>query len=312
MPGVVGRRDRTPSVTPRPVGACSRTPAAWPAPRCPAGGRRRRPATPSRRRGPARAACRARNRLRRRGFGVTEIGRRDRLAGHQVANPVIVSLSTTIRWSASRLWVLSTSSDLASSSGRRWVTTTAHTIVTVMRALCTTPTTSRSGFLEHLADMPGGVLALVGPHDVLDAAGHLDGAVVDPHRGLAQSGQEFVGMACEHQDSGPLDQALQPRLRLLQEVGIDGADAFVEQQDLGVDTGDHAHRQPHPHTGGVGPQRHRQVLAEFGELRDLVDLGQHLLAGLSEEEPADDDVLVAGDLRVHADAEIEHRCDPAA
>ena len=38
------------------------------------------------------------------------------------------SLSTTISWSGSRLWVLSTSSDLASSSGRRWVTTTAHTM----------------------------------------------------------------------------------------------------------------------------------------------------------------------------------------
>jgi hypothetical protein len=35
-------------------------------------------------------------------------------------------------------------------------------------------------------------------------------------------------MACENQDSGALDQPLQPRLRLLEEVGVDGADPFVE------------------------------------------------------------------------------------
>ena len=167
-------------------------------------------------------------------------------------------------------------------------------------------------FGEHLTHMPGRVVALIRPHDVLDAAGELDDAVVDPHRGLAQPGQEFVGMACEHQDSGAFDQLLQPRLRLLEEVRVDGADALVEQQDLGVDAGDHAHRQSHPHTGGVGPQRHRQVVAEFGEVGDLVDLGQHLLAGLPEEQAADDDVLVAGDLGVHPDAEVEHRRHPAA
>ncbi len=204
-----------------------------------------------------------------------------------------------------RVWVVSTSSDFASSSGRRWVTTTAQT----MSGHADGPVALV--LLEHLADVPGGVLTLVGAHHVLDPAGHLDGAVVDPHRGLAQPGQELVGMACEHQDSGSLDQTLQPRLRLLEEVGVDRADALVEQQDLRVDAGDHAHRQPHPHTGRVGAQRHRQVLAEFGELGDLVDLGRHLLAGLPQEQPADDDVLVAGDLRVHADAEVENRCDTA-
>src|ERR1700759_3825593 len=128
------------------------------------------------------------------------------------------SLSTTISRSGSRLWVVRTSSDLASSSGRRWVTTTAHTMSLM--------TCCRLG--KHLTHMPRGVFALVGAHDVLDAAGHLDDAVVDPHRGLAQPGQEFIGMARENQDSGALAQPLQPRLRLLEKVGVDGADPFVE------------------------------------------------------------------------------------
>src|SRR5271155_656726 len=221
------------------------------------------------------------------------------------------SLSTTISWSGGRLWVVNTSSDLASSSGRRWVTTTAYTMSFICGGF-TGELLVGSGLGEHLTYMSCGVFTLVGPHDVLDAAGQFDDAVVDPHRGLAQPGQEFVGMAGEHQDSRALDQALQPGLSLLEEVCVDGADPLVEKQDLRVDAGDHAHRQPHPHTGGVGPQRHQQVVAEFGELGDLVDLGQHLPAGLPEEEPADDDVLVAGDLGVHADAQIEHRRHPTA
>jgi len=84
------------------------------------------------------------------------------------------------------------------------------------------------------------VLTLVRADHVLDLAGHLDRAVVDPHRGLAQPGQKLVGVAGEHQDARPLDQALQSRLRLLQEVRVDGPDALVEQQDLRVDAGDHA------------------------------------------------------------------------
>ena len=118
-------------------------------------------------------------------------------------------------------------------------------------------------------------------------------------------------MTGENQDSGPLDQALQPGLRLLQEVGVDGSDTLVEQQDLRVDARHHTHGEPHPHAGGVGAQRHRKVFAQFGELGDLVDLGGHLLAGLAQEQAADDDVLEPGDLRVHPHAKVENRCDAA-
>ena len=160
---------------------------------------------------------------------------------------------------------------------------------------------------ENLSHVAGRILTLVRAHDIFDAADHLDGAVVDPHRGLAQPGQKLVGMAGEHQNSGALDETLQPRLSLLQEVRVDCADSLVQKQDLGIDAGDHPHRQPHPHAGGVGAQGHRQIIAELGEVRDLVDLGQHLLAGLPEKQSADDDVLETGDLGVHPDAEVEHR-----
>src|ERR1700761_3862966 len=108
--------------------------------------------------------------------------------------------------SGSRLWVLNTSSNLASSSGRRWVTTTAHTMSAIRGGF--TRELVGCGLGKHVTHMARGVFAFVSAHDVLDAAGEFDDAVVDPHRGLAQPGQEFVGMAGEHQDSRAFDQAL--------------------------------------------------------------------------------------------------------
>ena len=110
---------------------------------------------------------------------------------------------------------------------------------------------------------------------------------------------------------GALDQLVEPGAGLGEELGVDRADALVEQEDLRVDAGDDAEREPHPHPGGVGAQRHRQVVAELGERGDVVDAGLHLLAGHAEEEAADEDVVQAGDLRVHADGQVEHRRDLA-
>jgi len=88
----------------------------------------------------------------------------------------------------------------------------------------------------------------------------------------------------EDQDPGPLDQCGEPVAGLLQERRVHRADTFVEQQDLGVDAGHHAQREPDPHPGGVGAQRHRQVVTELGELGDLAGAGLHLLAGHPEEQ----------------------------
>ena len=54
--------------------------------------------------------------------------------------------------------------------------------------------------------MFGGVVAFVGAHDVLDVALHADLAVVHPDRGVAQLGEELVGVGGEDEDAGALDQ----------------------------------------------------------------------------------------------------------
>ena len=63
-------------------------------------------------------------------------------------------------------------------------------------------------------------------------------------------------MTREDQNSGTFNKGLESGLGFFEEFGVDRADAFVQQQYLGVDAGDHAHRQSHPHAGGVRAKGH--------------------------------------------------------
>lgn len=112
-------------------------------------------------------------------------------------------------------------------------------------------------------------------------------------------------MRGEHEDAGARDELLEAGAGFGHEGGVDGANAFVEEEDFGFDAGDHAEGEADAHAGGVGAKRHGEVIAELGEFGDFIHFLPHLAAGLSQEEAADDDVFVAGDFRVHAHAEIE-------
>ena len=136
--------------------------------------------------------------------------------------------------------------------------------------------------------------------------------MVDPQGGIAQLGEEVIGVRREDEDARLLHHLLELDAGLGHKRGIDSTNALVEQEDFRLDGGDDAEGEAHAHAVGVGAQRHRQIIAEFGELRDLIHLGLHLLDGLAQEETADDDVVVAGDLRVHAHAQVEDRRDAPA
>lgn len=153
--------------------------------------------------------------------------------------------------------------------------------------------------------MVGGVFAFVGFDDFVDETGFADFAVVDPQRGVAELGEEVVGVRGENEDAGARDELLEAGAGLGHEGGVDGADAFVEEEDFRFNTGDHAEGEADAHAGGVGAQRHREVVAELGEFGDFIHLLFHLAAGLPQEKAADDDIFIAGDFGVHADAEIE-------
>ena len=135
--------------------------------------------------------------------------------------------------------------------------------------------------------------------------------MVHPDRRVAQLRQELVGVRGEHEDAGLGHQGGEPLAGLRHECGVHRADPLVEQQDLRLDGGHHTEGEAHAHTGGVGAQRHGEVVAELTELGDVVHLLLHGALGLAEEQAADDDVLVAGDLRVHAHTQVEHGGDAA-
>ena len=119
-------------------------------------------------------------------------------------------------------------------------------------------------------------------------------------------------MAGEHQQAGALHHVLQAVAGFPHERGIHRTQAFIQQQNLGVNGGDDAQGEADAHTAGVGAQRHVQVFAQLGELGDLLHFLFHLLAGLPQEEAADDDVFVAGNFWVHADAQVEDGGDASA
>ena len=74
------------------------------------------------------------------------------------------------------------------------------------------------------------------------------------------------------------DQVGQPVTGLRHERGVHRTDTLVEQQDLRLDGGHHTQRQAHAHTGGVGAQRHGEVVTQLGEFGDVVHLLLHLFA----------------------------------
>ena len=84
-----------------------------------------------------------------------------------------------------------------------------------------------------------------------------------------------LGMRRQQNDLGAADEVLHARLRLFLEVGVAGADAFVDQQDVRRLHGRQCESQPHLHAGRIDPRRQRQILAEFGELLDVTDVLCH-------------------------------------
>ena len=129
--------------------------------------------------------------------------------------------------------------------------------------------------------------------------------MVDPQRGITQLRQKVIGVGGKDQDTGALHQLLQAHTGLGHESGVHGADALIQQQDFRLNGCHHAERQAHAHTGGIGAQRHGEIIAEFRKLRNLIHLFLHLLDGLAQKEATDNDVVVARDLWVHAHAQIK-------
>ena len=101
-------------------------------------------------------------------------------------------------------------------------------------------------------------------------------------------------MRCQHEDPGRLDQVAEPLGPPLPELGVAHREPLVHDHDVGAEARHDRERQPHQHAGRVGPHRHRQVITQTAELGDLRGEPGDLLPRNALDQPADQDVFVAG------------------
>ena len=119
-------------------------------------------------------------------------------------------------------------------------------------------------------------LASINLDDVLDIARRGDAPVLKEDAAVAPDLKQIKIVRGQHQDAGAANPVLEPLLSLRQEMCVAGGNPFVHQQYLGRDAGRNREGEPKHHAGGIGPDRHVDVMAEFGELGDLVGARPHL------------------------------------
>ena len=118
-------------------------------------------------------------------------------------------------------------------------------------------------------------------------------------------------MRRQNQHARELDELFHPLRRLGDEQSVAGRQPFVEQQDFRHDAGGSGKSQPNAHARRIGANRHVQIVAELGERGDLVDALAHVARVDAHIHAAQDDVLLAGHVGVHADIDVEERRDPS-
>ena len=84
--------------------------------------------------------------------------------------------------------------------------------------------------------------------------------------------------------------------------GVASGERLVDEQDLGIEEHGDRRREAHAHAARVGVHRQVEVLVELRELADLVgELGQ-ALGRQPARQPAEGDVLAAGQCRAEPEA----------
>ena len=96
-------------------------------------------------------------------------------------------------------------------------------------------------------------------------------------------------------------------LRFRQKPGVAGEDPFVHQQNLGREAGGDGECQARHHAGRVGADGNVEIVAEFGEFGDIGHPLFDFARGKSEDQSAQADIVVAADIAIDAEADVEHR-----
>jgi hypothetical protein len=140
-----------------------------------------------------------------------------------------------------------------------------------------------------------------GPHD----------APAEPDRLVAPPLHRRRVVADEDHRLAALPKVREARAALRGERLVSHGQGLVDQEDVGIEVNGHREPQAHEHARRVGSRRLIDELPDVGELDDLVEAIQHLVARQAEQHAADRDVLAAGELRVKAGAQLDEGGHPA-
>ena len=96
----------------------------------------------------------------------------------------------------------------------------------------------------------------------------------------------------------------------LLEIGVADREDLVEQQDVGIEVRRDGEAQPHVHARRVVLDRHVDEVGEPGILDDRIVDALDLRPRQPVDRGVEKQVLASGELRMEADAELDHRRDP--
>src|SRR5438045_7820903 len=105
-------------------------------------------------------------------------------------------------------------------------------------------------------------------------------------------------MRCQYQNTSPMNELIEPFVRLVHEIGVTGTDAFIKKKNFRFDAGRHCEGQTRLHSRRIGAHRKVEKPSQLGKFRDAVAPREDLGSRQSEVETAENDVFVAGAFRV--------------
>src|SRR4051794_36356056 len=94
---------------------------------------------------------------------------------------------------------------------------------------------------------------------------------------------------------------------LLLESGVPDREHLIDEEDFRLQMRGHRKGEAHEHSTRVALDRRIEKRADLGEINDLVELPENLVAPHAEDRPIEEDILAPGELGMKAGADLEER-----
>ena len=137
-----------------------------------------------------------------------------------------------------------------------------------------------------------------------------DAALIQPDAHGAPAAAQLEIMRSQHHHAGALNEILDPRFGLAHEMRVAGQDPFIHQQYFRLEARRDRKSEPQYHSRRIGPHRHVEVIAEFGEFDDVRQVLFDRAGRQPEQKGSQANVLIAAQICIDSDTDVEHRGNP--